>query len=141
MHTTPKKDNDQENPEWIQELNNSVNRLSPKALLVSSIASFIAIAALLVFLLIKSSKTDKRLLPQSIRVPTYIMDSTGPSMADVRRKLVLRHLTLVIHQLDSLQASPFGRPVYDSLLRVHPHLRDSLVHAQHLFLQPLTVTP
>jgi len=126
---------------WADELNSSVNKLAPKTLLILSVSSFLAIAALLIFLLIKTPSVDHRLAPQAVQTPIYIMDSMGVSLQEVRRQAILRHLNALLRELDSLQANPVSRPTYDSLLRVHPHLRDSLLRAQQLFLQPLTVTP
>jgi hypothetical protein len=126
---------------WADELNRSVNQQAPRTLLILSVASFIAIAALLIVMLIKSPPAKGQLAPQAIQLPTYIMDSMGTSMEEVRRQVVLRHLNSLLHQLDSLQANPATRSRYDSLLRVHPNIRDSLLRAQQLFLHPLTVTP
>ncbi|WP_431213787.1 hypothetical protein ACQ86N_02480 [Puia sp. P3] len=126
---------------WADDLNRSVNKLAPRTLMILSVASFIAIASLMVVMLIKPPKSNRPLIQQAIRTPAYIMDSMGTSMEEIRRQTVLRHLNSLLHQLDSLQANPVTRSRYDSLVRVHPNLRDSLLRAQQLFLQPLTVTP
>jgi hypothetical protein len=119
-----------------------VNRLSTRTLWVCALIFFIGGASLLSTLVILTWRNPGTYLSiQAIDVPAYVLPPISRPIDSLRQQAMLRHLQHLLYQVDSLRTHPETKVLYDSLLRLHPGLWDSLIQAQNLFLHPFTITP
>jgi len=117
-----------------------INRLPARTLWIGSAIFTAALSAVLVALLVAAWKRPASYLSiKPVHVPAYVIEPR-PAPAPGPPQALLQHLQHLVEQLDSLHAHP-NSPLYDSLIRQHPGLRDSLIEAENLFLHPYTIQP
>jgi hypothetical protein len=119
-----------------------LNRLPIRTLWIGSIVCTAVLSLLFASALFASWKRPAPYLTvKTIHVPAHVLDQPGVAQDSLSRRAAAFHFQYLVYELDSLRSHANTKPVYDSLMREHPGLMDSLLQVQQLFLHPYTIIP
>jgi hypothetical protein len=123
--------------DWLQEL---AADASKQTLTISLIAFCLCCSMLCLFLIVHSILAPGTVMViERVRVPRSINPPySTDSMPDQGMR---QRIAKISRYVDSLQHSLTGKARYDSLVRIRPHLLDSLHQLQDIFFHPSTITP